>query len=818
MTLDQAGAGVVALHYLIGGVSWAFDNAIGVAVKTISDELVDNRLADTRRKMAAVLRGQAASRGWFADRPQATSTNHDLLRALRAAWVRVAQQKLDAIRQLQQYLVNMEGVQGLPDLPIAQILGTELQRLEANAADRTTVFRIASPVENALIQIVEAAPEQVQGDVSRAFVDDLTEAFVSGVMGLWTGWELLSPQAATMFESLLREPIVISDGVQPLEPGEAILNRFVENLKSGVYREASTAYQILIGGLIRDDIGKVRTEFAELAALFDIQRQEAKDALLALHGRFENVLDETGELRQEILSVIRSSSQDIKDSINLVQAELARIEQIVRAPDHSLKGTVDSSNLRQKEVGREFYGRNHEVEMLLSRCERSSKSLSLVTAPAGIGKSAFMAEVARRASARGYSVVSHFITRKRQDTLEVTQVLGHLALQLRAVYRTAETLPPIAANKHDIRNEIDSYLSHDRPDNRPLLVLVDGLDTVPEKLPVFTPARKVGRNIHVVLSCRVGQPDELPTALNAWGDANTAQSFEIESVEDARLSLQPLESSAILVWLSNRLNELPSLESTARSERIHALTTRVEEISEGLALFVSYLINDITKRIAAGENIDVLLRRLKDMPPSFAEYVKAELTENTGDERPPYGPAERKFLGLAAVAMGPLWDDEIGLLIDQIDPQNPPLSVVRWLSRVRRQGDDVAGWIIQHPRLAQPLKAALTVEAVNAQESLLAHCKKTFEERSTSCARYAAVWGPKHLMQADDYLTATSWMSNSEILRWRLEVAPERETIRAMSGDFVELERQSLSHTGQLAAMASVFVTIAPTLYREVER
>lgn len=810
--------GALGAFSLWGALSWMCENAAGVATQTVSDGAVKNHLADRRRKLAASFRGHAASKGWFADSPRATSTNHDLLRALRAAWVRVAQQKLAAIRELHEHLRYAETVSGLPVVNIAELLGKELQRLETNAADRSLVFETVSPVETRLTEIVEAAPEQVQGEIGQDFVQDLTEAFVSGVLEIWIGWDNSQSDIKKRVEHVLREPISLPNAANSLAPGEAILNRFVENLKSGLYPEASEAYHILLNGLIRKDISKVRDDLSSLAERLNAPSDQLFESLQLLRGELAKFLDETASFQDEVMSAIRSNAQDIKSSAKILAGEIERIQLILAAPDHSLKGTVDSSKATERDAQQEFFGRDGEVEKLFSRFENFKRSLSLVTAPAGTGKSAFMAEVARRARLRGYSVVTHFITRKRQDTLETPQVLGHLALQLRGVYCRSSALPPLAVDKQSIRNEIDSYLSRPHPEQRRLLIIVDGLDTMPERLPVFVPPRDVGEGIHVVLSCRVGHPDEWPSALLAWGDATAAESFRLKSVGSTRLALRPMDNSAITVWLSKRLNDLALDQLDTRSRQMQALSVRVKELSEGLALFVSYLISDIATRISAGENIDVLLRRLKSMPPSFAEYLKAELAENVGDERPPYGSAERKFLGLAAVAMGPLWDEEFGVLVEKIDSQNPPQAVARWLSRVKRQGDNVSGWIIQHPRLAQPLKTALGSEALKAQESLVTHCKKTFEERSRYSARYAAVWGPKHLMQADDYLTATTWMSNYEILQWRLEVAPERETIRAMNSDFVELENQSVQQPAQLAAMANVFATIAPALYREVER
>lgn len=798
---DPDGSTMLGAISLYGGVAWAASKIIGTLVQTATDGTVRNRLDEGRATIAARLRGLATEHGLFGDMPTSSATNQDLQRALRAAWVRVAQQKLAEIRAMETALRRSPEFHADGDIALlAACLGEVLGELEVAATRRTDHLVAASPVEDRLLALVEAASEGSSAARDGSFIVELDEAFVDGVIALPIDWGPFR----TRVEKILRQPSGPSGSSAAQSPGEAILERFVENLKSGLYPAASRAYEILVGGLIRSDIEALGEDLesrsANLAGAISELRQTIDDAFppdarASFHRQFE-----------EDLRKIASGTAAARDGI-------ARLEALVGARDHDLKRTVDAVADRRAHLTARFFGRQVEIEAMFERFEQWPATLTIMTAPAGTGKSGFMARLADLAQRRGFAVATHFVSRDHDATTEPEDVLGHLALQLRAFQRKDDDAGPggrLDDTAKRLANEIDLHLCASRPYARPLLVLIDGLDEMAGRLPVPIPRRKLGSNIHVVVSCRAGGPADTPPTLLEWISGDTTGRLRTIGGDATRQKLPPLDQASIALWLAGVLAKTDPVETLP-------IVRRLEAASEGLAVFLQYLIEDIVAAREAGQTLDSIERDLADLPAPFAAYLRRELSQKQADRHPLYDQSARRFLGLVAVSVGVLGNGELGALVGDLDPVDPPAPVRRWLARVDDPGN--GGWAMQHPRLAEPFVAALGEEADDAREALEQYCRTICEERLPRRADYAAYWSVRHLAERDDpesWRIADDWLADPDFISWRLSIAPTRRMIRTIKEDYIALEQRRRLST-QCDELGRIFASVAVIMGREAD-
>lgn len=782
--------------FAIKGVAWVGLKAADVLAQTATDGNIKNQLAMYRKSASTWLRGTGVRYGVFGDTPQAAPTNHDLLRALRAAWIRVAQQKLSRIRELQRAFEGTAEFRDWPNLALmTDSFAEELRRLEMEAENRNASFFVASPVENMLLTVVDAVPEQIQGLSGEADDDILTPAFVDGILSLPVDWGTLQSRV----REILSEELISSTQGRSLRPGEAILDRFVENLKSGQFPQAAQAFQFLVGGLIRQDVaaaaGEVRGDLAELQETISALR----DDLAA--GAAPAVLD---ALQIEIVR----SRDEISDGIARVDRDLQRLEAIVGARDHDFIVTRDEVAERRRRLTTTFYGRHEELDRLFKRLNERKNSLTIITAPAGTGKSGFMARAIGAADARGFAVAFHFINREHQRTFEPDDALGFIALQLRALGDGEGDDRRLDRDVKSLQDEIYRRLQADYSAARPLVIFIDGLDELHGRLPFFVPATQLGANVHVVVSCRTSSQEDVPPVLRDWIGSGAARAFGMEA-EDLRIPLAPLGRTEIALWLRHELGSIALFDPLP-------LAKRLEATSDGLAVFLRYLVDDVRKAIQGGQSPDRIQRDLAGLPAPFASYLEAVL-DGERDGTPIYGPSERRFLAVLSVAHGPIAQAELQALCQGIDVRYPQDSVRRWLAPVSLH--EGPGWALQHPRLSAPFTEALDYEAEDARVALSDHCVKAIETLPPRNRAYAARWGVTHLLgsgERDAIEQLTSRLVDPSFIAWRLETVPTKQILGLIQDNYDALLRVETGEARHdLERWSRLFASLVPALSKE---
>ena len=158
-----------------------------------------------------------------------------------------------------------------------------------------------------------------------------------------------------------------------------------------------------------------------------------------------------------------------------------------------------------------FGGRNQELAELDKWLEQPDKPFGLMIACAGLGKSALVANWVSRLRAQSRaSVIFHPIS-LRYGTNRRRDVITSLLLQLRRIRnKPTRALPP---TEKDLENEFLLEFQADSPTDKPLLVVIDGLDEldVAPTQRIALPA-ELGKDVHLLVTAR----DDLVTEAGAW--------------------------------------------------------------------------------------------------------------------------------------------------------------------------------------------------------------------------------------------------------------------------------------------------------------
>jgi tetratricopeptide (TPR) repeat protein len=159
----------------------------------------------------------------------------------------------------------------------------------------------------------------------------------------------------------------------------------------------------------------------------------------------------------------------------------------------------------------------------------------------------------------------------------------------------------------------------------------------------------------------------------------------------------------------------------------------LREKTDGLPLFVRYLMDDLLQAVKEGKSPEQVLERT---PKGFSEYVGKQFKQLSGLVRNEKG--VRDLFALLTVAKGALRQDEVEELtgLFALDLADLPHQVTRWFSigKTRSSADmptaDMATYSFAHPLLAEEFRKYLGREARQMEERLLKWCENWREHRS----------------------------------------------------------------------------------------
>jgi ATP/maltotriose-dependent transcriptional regulator MalT len=139
---------------------------------------------------------------------------------------------------------------------------------------------------------------------------------------------------------------------------------------------------------------------------------------------------------------------------------------------------------------------------------QTDKKYLTITAPAGFGKTALLANWIAMRQDKGYFIAYHFF--QRDDiTRSVSNAYRNLLRQLHDYYESSDKSLP--TNEDELRDKLRYLLeNYEVREDKPLVIVVDGLDEAsPERsLSLFLP-QPLPKGLYVIVSVRVNEVEKL---------------------------------------------------------------------------------------------------------------------------------------------------------------------------------------------------------------------------------------------------------------------------------------------------------------------
>jgi len=377
---------------------------------------------------------------------------------------------------------------------------------------------------------------------------------------------------------------------------------------------------------------------------------------------------------------------------------------------------VDNVERIVSEYSQLFVGREEESKKLDEFLSENSSGVMLVTAGAGFGKTALLANWVNAWRDKDYFIAYHFFTQRYGA---VRSAYRNLLRQLYIYYKPTY---------QQILNDDEEHLKirlynllreYGTREGKPLIIVIDGLDEAEKTFspPFHTPLLE---NVFVIASARAEKAEE-HKYLENWTD-NSQQ-----------LNLNRLSCGAIAQWLRN------TDELAAFAEDTH-FVTQLDEITQGFPLYLRYLTEELIQAQQKGEDVQVVLTR---SPKGFSAYVQEQFQRLAQVEEIRRHREVQELFALLSVALGALSEDDIQELTDlnEWDLAALPWQATRWFSI------QTGFYSFAHPLLAQEFQGVLKRQASSAKDKLIKYCSRWQEHQR----RYALRHYAEHLSEAKQW-------------------------------------------------------------------
>jgi hypothetical protein len=347
----------------------------------------------------------------------------------------------------------------------------------------------------------------------------------------------------------------------------------------------------------------------------------------------------------------------LAESSDPVQATLAQAYSVI-----GTEAFAASSRTFDAVAAKPFYGRSEDLAALDAVLTAQHRGMLLLRGDAGLGKSRLAVRWAEHCSAAPYTtILRHGFSAREPSAGTGAAMVANLVRQ------AADLLGPAALGGGEpgdstrLADRLASLLATDRPQGARLVVVLDALDEAAEVGPI-EPWSALGRGVFILVTCRA-EAEEEPRILRLWRErATEAGTLALHRI------LPPLDAEAIAEWLTT---------ATCRQiEKFNPLVARAMRASEGVPLFVSYLIPDSIVARQAGA---------KDpFPASFGDYARQKLIELedllSASQTGRWSWAEvLDLFAVLCVAKAPLSTTALRDLVNRHHWDEPEQRVARWL-------------------------------------------------------------------------------------------------------------------------------------------
>jgi hypothetical protein len=367
-----------------------------------------------------------------------------------------------------------------------------------------------------------------------------------------------------------------------------------------------------------------------------------------------------------------------------------------------------------------FVGRDKEEQQLDNFLKQNRSGMLLVRAGAGMGKTALLANWKQKQQQQGNCFIAYHFFRQGEETSNVIQAYRYLLRQLYAYYEL--NLQQIPSDKYQLLDRIFQLLQQPlKPiQKKPLVILIDALNEVsPERSFSLTLPQPLPVGLYVIISVRVNEEerlDYLPTWVNVTQE----------------LSLKPLLSPTVVDWLRRTGNE--KLVTLAQDETFVA---QVCDRTEGIPLFLKYLIDELVQVAKQGDESDAIRKTLAATPKGFANYIRQQYQALDRLEDWRSRPELRKIFYFSTIAKGELSSEDLVELMGE-SPVGLPWQVSRWFKI--RELEDCLLFSFAHPSLAEQFAAlpAIKASTKKAHKELINYCAHWQEYHSAYALRHYA--------------------------------------------------------------------------------
>lgn len=325
-----------------------------------------------------------------------------------------------------------------------------------------------------------------------------------------------------------------------------------------------------------------------------------------------------------------------------------------------LKSRID--DLSEELTSSPFVGRTTKLAQLDKFLERPSGFL-LVTGDAGYGKSALLAHWLKQRPAEPF-VVKHIFSCRSDLTRSLLEFYRSTLVTLSNLWN--QPLSQLPSSEREARDALFTLLDEVRISEAgkttPVLLVVDGLDEAADQCnyPFFP--RKLPTGMHVVVSVRLGDSEEVPDYLTGWLDQC-----------DERLFIGLLDREALVEWMRGLGGFVAQIADD--SSAVDALLKK----TNGLPLHLAFLFEDLNRSAHGRSDFDNLIAQT---PYGFSNYVNMQFRSLVES---PVGQEQRwrEFFGLLVEAKAELQHADIdailGMTIWELCVMPPELH--RWVSQ-----------------------------------------------------------------------------------------------------------------------------------------
>ena len=383
---------------------------------------------------------------------------------------------------------------------------------------------------------------------------------------------------------------------------------------------------------------------------------------------------------------------------------------------HSGRSEVSDRTLALvEEYTKLFVGRSEMLELLDEFLSQSDNRWKIITAKAGFGKTALLANWVKSRQGNDCFIAYHFFSQRDEITRSVVNAYRNLLQQL---YNYCKLSKPLPHDKNELRDALCDIVKDWKGNS--LVVVLDGLDEADGFfLPPFpTP---LPQNVFVIASARASKGEQ-PEGLSGWTN------------DDEPIHLDSLPRCAIADWL--RKTGKGELVTLAQDETFVA---QVCDRTDGIPLFLKYLIDELLEVAQQGEE-SAIRKTLAATPKGFAEYIRQQYQALDRSEDWRSHRHRRKIFYFLTIAKGELSSYDLVELMGE-SPVGLPWQVRRWFKI--RQLEDCLVFSFAHSTLAEQFAVLPEIQA---------NTKKSHQQLIKYCAQWEKYQSPYALRHYAEHL------------------------------------------------------------------